>query len=189
MMICAPAGKTMSESLVSCATAAPAAPPTMPPMIVPFLLPPSTRPRIAPAAAPAPTLAASPDVTPRPLWIVSSESTDASMGYDLPRTVMLETFSVKVPGVLGLGAGFTSATLPLTAEPAGITTRPAALRTSSTTRAVNASPTFAVREEIVSVAAMSTFVPTPRRAIGGGAGGRTGGGAGGLVLFVGLRDT
>src|SRR5882762_540779 len=171
MMICAPAGKTMSESFVECATAAPAAPPTMPPMIVPFLFPPSTRPRIAPAAAPAPTFAASPVVTPRPLWTVSSESTDASIGYDLPRTVMLATLNVKVPGVLGLGDGFTSVILPLTSEPAGMTTRPAAFLTSSTTRALNASPVLAVRDEIVSAAAMSILVPEASRDIGGGAGG------------------
>src|SRR5881396_1566601 len=144
MMICAPAGKTMSESLVRFAT---------------------------PAPAPAPTLAASPEVTPRPLWIVSSESTDASIGYEVPRTVMLATLNVKVPGVLGLGAGLTSAILPLTTEPAGMTTRPAAFFTSSTTRAVKPSPTLAVRDEIVSVAAMSIFVPAPSRAIDGGAGG------------------
>src|SRR5947208_16307786 len=99
---------------------------------------------------------------------------------------MLQQLGGKVPGVVGLGDGLTSAILPLTTEPAGITTRPEALRTSSTTRAVNASPTFAVREEMVSEAAMSTFVPTPSRAIGGGAGGR-GGAGGGLVRFVGLR--
>src|SRR2546425_620943 len=120
-----------------------------------------------------------PEVTPRPRWIVSSESTEASMGYEVPRTVMLETLSVKVPGVLGLGAGFTSAILPLTTEPAGITTCPAAFRTSSTTRAVNASPTFAVRDEIVSAAAMSTLVPAPSRAIAG----CRGGAGGGLVRF------
>src|SRR5204862_5705601 len=99
---------------------------------------------------------------------------------------MLETLSVKVPGVLGLGDGLTSAISPLTTEPAGITTRPEALRTSSMTRAVNASPTFAVREEMVSEGAMSTFFPTPSRATGGGAGGR-GGAGGGLVRVGGLR--
>src|SRR6267154_3630039 len=103
MMICAPAGKTMSESLDDAATPAPAMPPITPPTIVPFLFPPSTRPRMAPAAAPTPTFAASPLVMPRPLWIVSSESTDASIGYEVPRTVMLATLNVKVPGVLGLG--------------------------------------------------------------------------------------
>src|SRR2546426_1815640 len=101
------------------------------------------------------------------------------MGYEAPRTVMLETLSVKVPGVLGLGAGFTSVTLPLTAESAGITTFPAAFLTSSTTCAVNGSPTLAVRDEIVSVAAMSIWVPTPSRALAGG--------GGGLVRLVGLR--
>jgi len=73
----------------------------------------------------------------------------------------------------------TSAILPLTTEPAGMTTFPAAFLTSSTTRAVNASPTLAVRDEIVSVAAMSIVVPAPSRAIlgaGGGAGGRCAGG-------------
>src|SRR2546426_10442282 len=107
------------------------------------------------------------------------------MGYEVPRTVMLETLSVKVPGVLGLGAGFTSVILPLTTEPAGITTCPAAFRTSSTTRAVNASPTFAVRDEIVSAAAMSTVVPAPSRAIAGcrGGAGGAGGAGGGLVRF------
>src|SRR6267154_1966605 len=171
MMICARAEKTMSESLDDAATPAPAMPPITPPTIVPFLFPPSTRPRIAPAAAPAPTFAASPLVMPRPLWTVSSESTDASIGYDLPRTVMLATLSVKVPGVLGLGAGLTSLIVPLTSEPAGMTTRPAAFLTSSTTRALNASPGLAVRDEIVSTAAMSTLVPAASRDIGGGAGG------------------
>src|SRR6266516_74154 len=184
MMICAPAGKTMSESLDDAATPAPAMPPITPPRIVPFLLPPSTRPRIAPAAAPAPTFAASPVVTPRPLWIVSSESTDASMAYEVPRTVMLATLNVKVPGVLGLGDGFTSVILPFTSEPAGMTTRPAAFLTSSTTRALNASPTLAVRDEIVSVAAMSILAPTLSRAIAGGLGG-----AGGLVRCAGGRVT
>src|SRR6266496_486739 len=84
---------------------------------------------------------------------------------------MLATLNVKVPGVLGLGAGLTSLIAPLTSEPAGMTTRPAGFRTSSTTLAVNASPTLAVRDEIVSVAAMSTWVPAASRAIGGGAGG------------------
>src|SRR5438874_1278345 len=182
MMMCAPAGKTMSESFVCDATPAPAIPPTTPPMIVPFLLPPSTRPSTAPATAPAPTLAASPEVTPRPLWIVSIESTAASMGYELPRTVTLVTLNVKVPGVRGLGAGFTAVIAPWTTEPAGITTCPVAFFTSSTTRAVNASPTLAVRDEIVSAAATSILAPTPSRAIVGGAGG-----AGGVVRFVGLR--
>src|SRR5260221_503044 len=84
---------------------------------------------------------------------------------------MLATLNVKVPGVLGLGAGLTSLIVPLTSEPAGITTRPAAFLTSSTTRAVNASPGLALRDEIVSVAAMSTLVPAASRAIGGRAGG------------------
>src|SRR5438128_9967281 len=92
---------------------------------------------------------------------------------------MLETLNVKVPGVLGLGAGFTSVILPLTTEPAGITTFPAAFLTSSTTRAVNGSPTLAVRDEIVSVAAMSIWVPTPSRALARG--------AGGVARRVGLR--
>src|SRR6266545_1304715 len=151
-------------------------------MIVPFLLPPSTRPSTAPATAPAPTLAASPDVTPRPLWIVSSESTDASTGYEAPRTVTLATLNVKVPGVRGLGAGLTSLIVPWTTEPAGITTCPAAFLTSSTTRAVNASPTLAVRDEIVSVAAMSILVPAPSRSIAGGRGG-----AGGVLRCAGGR--
>src|SRR5260370_33091054 len=96
---------------------------------------------------------------------------------------MLETLKVKVPGVLGLGAGWTSLILPLTSEPAGITTRPAAFLTSSTTRAVNASPGLALRDEIVSVAAMSSVVPAASRAIGGGGrrvtGGRVAGGGAG----------
>src|SRR5438270_2969297 len=185
MMMCAPAGKTMSESCVCDATPAPAIPPTTPPMIVPFLLPPSTQPSTAPATAPAPTLAASPEVTPRPRWIVSIESTAASMGYALPRTVTLVTLNVKVPGVRGLGAGFTAVIAPWTIEPAGITTCPVAFLTSSTTRAVNASPTLAVRDEIVSVAATSILAPTPSRAIAGAVGGA--GGAGGVVRLVGLR--
>src|SRR6266849_1340743 len=89
---------------------------------------------------------------------------------------MLVTLNVKGPGVRGFGAGFTSAILPLTIEPAGITTFPAAFLTSSTTCAVNGSPTLAVRDEIVSAAAMSIVVPTPSRAFAGRAGG-----AGGLV--------
>src|SRR5258706_792752 len=84
---------------------------------------------------------------------------------------MLATLNVKVPGVLGLGAGLTSLIVPLTSAPAGMTTRPAAFLTSSTTRAVNASPGLALRDEIVSVAAMSIVVPAASRALGGGAGG------------------
>ena len=108
------------------------------------------------------------------------------MGYEVPRTVMLETLSVKVPGVLGLGAGLTSAILPFTTDPAGITTFPAAFLMSSTTRAVNASPTFAEREEIVSTAAMSMVVPAPTCSIAGAVGLRCAGGrvAGGGVGFV-----
>src|SRR4029077_8704968 len=155
-------------------------------MIVPFLFPPRTRPRIAPAAAPAPTFAASPVVTPRPLWIVSSESTDASMGYEVPRTVMLETLSVKVPGVLGFGAGLTSAILPFTTDPAGITTLPAAFLISSTTRALNGSPGFAEREEIVSAAAMSIVVPAPTCSIAGAVGLRCAWGGGGRVAGGGV---
>src|SRR3989442_15688156 len=90
---------------------------------------------------------------------------------------MLETLNVKVPGVRGLGAGFTSVIVPLTTEPAGITTFPAPFLTSSTTCAVNGSPTLAGRDEIVSVAAMAIWVPTPSRAIPGRAGGA--GGVGG----------
>src|SRR6266566_5142441 len=89
---------------------------------------------------------------------------------------LLETVSVKVPGVLGLGAGLTSATLPFTTDPAGITTFPAAFLISSTTRALNGSPAFAVREEIVSAAAMSIVVPAPTRSIAGAVGRRCGGG-------------
>src|SRR5258706_1245670 len=84
---------------------------------------------------------------------------------------MLATLNVKVPGVLGLGAGLTSLIVPLTSEPAGMTTCPAAFLTSSTTRAVNASPGLALRDEIVSVAAMSIVVPAASRALGRGAGG------------------
>src|SRR5262245_21049543 len=192
-MMCAPAGSTMSESFVVDATPAPAAAPTIPPMTVPLLFPPITRPRIAPAAAPAPTFAAAPDVTPRPLWIVSSESTLASIGYVLPPTVTLVTASVKVPGVRGLGAGFTSVILPFTTAPAGITTCPAAFLTASTTCALNASPVLDVREDRVSFAARSSFAPALRVRVagragaGGGAGGRAAGGrtaggaAGGLA--------
>src|SRR6266545_1195463 len=104
------------------------------------------------------------------------------MGYEVPRTVMLVTLNVKVPGVLGLGDGFTSVILPLTTEPAGMTTRPAAFLTSSTTRALKASPTLAVRDEIVSVAAMSILVPAPSRSIAGGRGG-----AGGVLRCAGGR--
>src|SRR5688500_2496337 len=193
-MMCAPAGNTMSASFVDDATPAPAMPPTTPPMIVPFRLPPITRPSTAPATAPAPTLAASPVVTPRPLCVVSTESTEASTGYVLPPTVTLVTLSVKVPGVRGLGAGLTSVMVPLTVAPAGITTCPAAFFTSSTTRAVNVSPDLLVRDEIVSVAAMSNRAPelnvrvAGRGATGGGAGGRAAGGraAGGRTAGGGL---
>src|SRR5216117_2353119 len=95
---------------------------------------------------------------------------------------MLATLNVNVPGVRGLGAGLTSLIAPWTTEPAGITTRPAAFVTSTTTRAVNASPTVAVRDEIVSVAAISILVPAASRASAGGLGG-----AGGLGRVVVLR--
>src|SRR5258706_6320692 len=84
---------------------------------------------------------------------------------------MLATLNVKVPGVLGLGAGLTSLIVPLTSAPAGMTTRPAAFLPPSNPRAVNASPGLALRDEIVSVAAMSIVVPAASRALGGGAGG------------------
>src|SRR5882672_10589820 len=100
---------------------------------------------------------------------------------------MLDTASVSVPGVLGLGAGFTSLIVPLTDEPAGITTLPAALRTSSTTCAVNGSPALAVRDVIVSVAAMSKCEPAASVNVAGAAGGLgrwTAGRDGGVVVWV-----
>ena len=96
------------------------------------------------------------------------------------RIVTLDTESVSVPGVFGLGAGFTSAIVPCTTAPAGITTRPAAFFTSSTTRAVKGSPGLAVREVMVSVAAMSACVPAGSTSAAGAAGfGVAGRGVGG----------
>src|ERR1051325_134454 len=87
------------------------------------------------------------------------------------RNVTYETLNVKVAGVRGFGAGFPAVTVPWTVEPAGITTWPDTSFTSLMTRAVKASPTLAVLDEIVSVAAMSNLVPTPATSCAGAAGG------------------
>src|ERR1700694_1047228 len=105
---------------------------------------------------------------------------------------MLVTVNVRVPGVRGFGAGLTSAILPLTTEPPGISTSPEAVVTSSTPLALKGSPGLAVCDEIVSVAAISNRAPGARRSVAragvfgrpaaaGGAGGGAGRRAGGSV--------
>src|SRR3989442_1347500 len=72
---------------------------------------------------------------------------------------MLCTASSSRPLELGFGAGSAATTVPCTVEPAGITTWPDASLTSSPTVALNASPGFACRVEIDSLAARGTRVP------------------------------
>ena len=64
-----------------------------------------------------------------------------------------------LPVEFGFGAGSAAVIVPDTVAPAGITTRPVASFTSWLTVAVNESPAFAVRVEIVSLAVAGTRVP------------------------------
>src|SRR5881628_1629117 len=72
---------------------------------------------------------------------------------------MLVTDNSILPVEFGFGAGSAAVIVPETVAPAGITTRPVASFTSWLTVAVNESPAFAERVEIVSLAVAGTRVP------------------------------
>src|SRR5262245_35114874 len=100
------------------------------------------------------------------------------------------TASTIVPAEFGLGAGFTSTTLPCTTEPAGTTTCPERSLTSLETVAVNESPALAVFEVMVSLTAISSDVPADSVYEVGAAGaagfaGAAGRGAGAFVCGAG----
>src|SRR5690348_7158429 len=84
---------------------------------------------------------------------------------------------VRVPGSLGLGAGFTAVMVPRASAPAGITTAPSAERTSFTTVAVNPSPGLLVLELRVSDTARARSEPAgaATRSTAGAAAGAGGG--------------
>ncbi len=75
-----------------------------------------------------------------------------------------------MPVELGFGAGFAATIVPDTVAPAGITIRPAGFFTSWLTVAVKASPAFAVRVLIVSLAVAGTRVPAANISGAGAAG-------------------
>src|SRR5213078_2652219 len=77
----------------------------------------------------------------------------------LPRTLTLVTDKSILPVEFGFGAGSAAVIVPDTVAPAGITTRPVASFTSWLTVAVNGSPAFAERVEIVSLAVAGTRAP------------------------------
>src|SRR5437016_4963906 len=159
MVIAAPLGITTSISRDARAAAAPAAAPAAPPITAPFVFFPRSLPTIAPATAPPATLAASAFVTPRPFMTVSIATTEASIEWLLPGAVTLVTDNSILPVEFGFGAGSAAVIVPETVAPAGITTRPVASFTSWLTVAVNESPAFAERVEIVSLAVAGTRVP------------------------------
>src|SRR5436309_8000959 len=75
-----------------------------------------------------------------------------------------------LPVEFGFGAGSAAVIVPDTVDPAGITTRPIASFTSWLTVAVNGSPAFAERVEIVSPAVAGTRVPAANISGAGAAG-------------------
>src|SRR2546425_10305384 len=74
------------------------------------------------------------------------------------------------PADLGFGAGTAAVIVPETVEPAGMTTCPAASLTSWLTVAVKASPAWACRVLMDSLAASGTLVPAASVSVVGAAG-------------------
>src|SRR2546422_2494424 len=90
---------------------------------------------------------------------VSIATTEASTAYFSPCAVSLVPDNSILPVEFGFGAGSAAVIVPETVAPAGITTRPVASFTSWLTVAVNESPAFAERVEIVSLAVAGTRGP------------------------------